>query len=39
MDTPQILAAFSGGGAGEAMVMIPEGSNIYDIDRILRTRS
>ena len=35
MDAPQILAALSGGGAGEATVTIPEGSNIYDIDRIL----
>jgi UPF0755 protein len=35
MDTPQILAAISGGNAGEATVTIPEGSNIYDIDRIL----
>ncbi len=35
MDTPQIVVALSGGGAGEATVTIPEGSNIYDIDRIL----
>jgi UPF0755 protein len=35
MDTPRIIAALSGGTAGEAMVTIPEGSNIYDIDRIL----
>jgi UPF0755 protein len=35
MDTPQILTAISGGGAGQATVTIPEGSNIYDIDRIL----
>ncbi len=35
MDTPQILSALSGGGAGEAMVTIPEGSTIFDIDRIL----
>ncbi len=35
MSTPQIVAAISGGTAGEATVTIPEGSNIYDIDRIL----
>ena len=35
MDTPQILAAISGGGAGQATVTIPEGSNVFDIDRIL----
>jgi UPF0755 protein len=35
MDTPQIISAVSGGNAGEATVTIPEGSNIYDIDRIL----
>jgi UPF0755 protein len=35
MDTPQIIAALSGGGAGEVTVVIPEGSNIFDIDRIL----
>ena len=35
MNTPQILAAISGGNAGEATVTIPEGSNIFDIDRIL----
>lgn len=35
MDTPQILAAISGGKAGEATVTITEGSNIFDIDRIL----
>lgn len=35
MDTPQIIAILSGGTAGEATVTIPEGSNIYDIDRIL----
>ncbi len=35
MDTPQIVAMLSGGGAGEATVTIPEGSNVYDIDRIL----
>jgi len=35
MDAAQIVAAISGGGAGEATVVIPEGSNIFDIDRIL----
>jgi UPF0755 protein len=35
MDTPQIAAVLSDGGAGEVTVVIPEGSNIYDIDRIL----
>ncbi len=35
MDAPQIVAALSDGGAGEVTVTIPEGSNIYDIDRIL----
>ena len=35
MDMAQIVAALSGGTAGEATVTIPEGSNIYDIDRIL----
>jgi UPF0755 protein len=35
MDTPQIIVALSGGSAGEVTVTIPEGSNIYDIDRIL----
>ena len=35
MTTPQIVAALANGGAGEATVVIPEGSNIYDIDRIL----
>jgi len=35
MDTPAIVAALSGGGAGKATVTIPEGSTIYDIDRIL----
>ncbi len=35
MNTPQIVAVISGGGAGEVTVTIPEGSNIYDIDRIL----
>ncbi|HUC31742.1 MAG TPA: endolytic transglycosylase MltG [Candidatus Paceibacterota bacterium] len=35
MDTPAIVAALSGSTAGKATVVIPEGSNIYDIDRIL----
>jgi UPF0755 protein len=35
MDTPQIIVALSDGGAGEATVVIPEGSNLYDIERIL----
>jgi UPF0755 protein len=35
MDTPAIIAALSSGGAGEATVTIPEGSTIFDIDRIL----
>ena len=35
MDTPQIVAALSDGGAGEVTVVIPEGSNIFDIDRTL----
>jgi UPF0755 protein len=35
MDMPQIIVDLSSGGAGEATVVIPEGSNIYDIDRIL----
>jgi UPF0755 protein len=35
MDVPTVVSAISGSGAGEAMVTIPEGSNIYDIDRIL----
>ena len=35
MSTPQIAAAISAGGADEVTVVIPEGSNIYDIDRIL----
>ena len=39
MDTAQILSALSGGGAGEATVTIPEGSNIFDIDRILSDRA
>jgi UPF0755 protein len=35
MDTPQIVSALSGSGAGEATVTIPEGSTIFDVDRIL----
>lgn len=35
MDTAQIISAISGTSAGEATVTIPEGSNIYDINRIL----
>jgi UPF0755 protein len=35
MDTPQIVAALSNGSADTVTVTIPEGSNIYDIDRIL----
>ncbi|HEY5221302.1 MAG TPA: endolytic transglycosylase MltG [Candidatus Paceibacterota bacterium] len=35
MDTAQIVGSLSGSGAGEATVTIPEGSNIFDIDRIL----
>jgi UPF0755 protein len=35
MDAAQIVAALSGGGAGKVTVVIPEGSNIYGIDRIL----
>ena len=35
MDVPQVISALSRGSAGEATVTIPEGSNIYDIDRIL----
>jgi UPF0755 protein len=35
MDAPQIVAALSDGGAGEVTVVIPEGSNLHDIDRIL----
>jgi UPF0755 protein len=35
MDAPQIIVVLSGGGAGKVTVVIPEGSNIYDIDRIL----
>jgi UPF0755 protein len=37
MSTQQILDTFSGGGAGETTVTIPEGSNIYTIDAILST--
>jgi UPF0755 protein len=35
MDTPRVIAAISGPSAPEATVTIPEGSNMYDIDRIL----
>jgi len=35
MNMPQVLAAISSGNAGESTVTIPEGSNIFDIDRIL----
>jgi UPF0755 protein len=35
MDTAQVISTISGGNAGEVTVTIPEGSNIYDIDRIL----
>jgi len=35
MSVEQIINVISGGGAGETTVTIPEGSNIYDIDRIL----
>jgi len=35
MSAPHILNVLSGGGAGEATVTIPEGSNIYNIDDIL----
>lgn len=35
MDTAQIISAISGGNANVATVTIPEGDNIYDIDRIL----
>jgi UPF0755 protein len=35
MDTARIVAAISGGGAGEVTVVIPEGSTLYDVDRIL----
>jgi UPF0755 protein len=35
MDTPQIIATLSDGGAGQATVTIPECSNVFDIDRIL----
>jgi UPF0755 protein len=33
--TPEILAAIGGVNAGESAVTIPEGSNIYEIDKIL----
>jgi UPF0755 protein len=35
MDVEQIIAALSGDGAGKVTVTLPEGSNIFDIDRIL----
>jgi UPF0755 protein len=35
MDTEQIVTALSSGSAGKVTVTIPEGSNIFDIDRIL----
>jgi UPF0755 protein len=35
MNTPAIVGAISGASAKEVTVTIPEGSNIYDIDRIL----
>jgi UPF0755 protein len=35
MDDPNIISTISGDGAGEATVTIPEGSNIYEIDKIL----
>ena len=35
MDVAQIIAALSDGGAGKATVTIPEGANIFNIDRIL----
>ena len=35
MDVAQIVAALSGDGAGKVTVTIPEGLNIFDIDRIL----
>ncbi len=35
MDASQIIVDLSSGGAGEVTVVIPEGSNLYDIDRIL----
>ena len=35
MDVSQIIATLSGDGAGKVTVTIPEGSNIFDIDRIL----
>jgi UPF0755 protein len=39
MGTSQIIAALSSAAAQEATVTIPEGSNIYDIDRILSAAS
>jgi UPF0755 protein len=35
MTSPAILKVISGGSAGEVMVTIPEGSNIFEIDTIL----
>ena len=35
MDVPQIVAAISGDGSNKVVATIPEGSNMYDIDRIL----
>jgi UPF0755 protein len=35
MNVSQLIVIISGGGAGETTVTIPEGSNIFDIDRIL----
>jgi UPF0755 protein len=35
MSVSQMLDMFSGGDAGEATVTIPEGSNIFEVDRIL----
>jgi len=35
MDVPQIIAELSDGTAGKVTVTIPEGSSIFDIDRIL----
>ena len=35
MGVPQIVAALSAGNAGQVTVTIPEGSNVYDIDKIL----
>jgi UPF0755 protein len=39
MDTPSIISALSGGNTSVATVTIPEGDNIYDIDRILSNAS